>query len=58
MTAKAWLREPLVHFLGAGAALFAITSWLAPDTGSDRKINVTREAVIDHLQSRAQLKEN
>lgn len=58
MTAKTWLREPLVHFLGAGAALFVITSWLAPDTGSDRTINVTREAVIDHLQSRAQLYDN
>jgi parvulin-like peptidyl-prolyl isomerase len=53
-----WLREPLVHFLGAGALLFTAAAWLAPDTGSDRTIRVTRQSVIDHLQSRAQLYDN
>lgn len=58
MKAKEWLREPLVHFLGAGALLFAAASWLAPDTGSDRTITVSRQSVIDHLQARAQLYDN
>jgi parvulin-like peptidyl-prolyl isomerase len=58
MKAGEWLREPLVHFLGAGALLFAGASWLAPDTGSDRTIRVTRQSVIDHLQSRAQIYDN
>ena len=27
---KAWLREPLLHFLVLGAALFLVDAWLRP----------------------------
>lgn len=55
MTVKAWLKEPLVHFLLAGAALFVVGNWLAPPPVSDRVITVGREQAIEHLQARTQI---
>ena len=45
---KRWVREPLLHFLLIGAALFAIYSWLnptaaAPDTSS--RIELTNDDI-------------
>ena len=38
------MREPLVHFLLAGAAIFAVLSWQgAPDDPASRSIHLTRE---------------
>jgi len=45
-----WLREPLVHFLIAGAAVFALLSGRAPDPG-ERRI-VVDEAVVGRLVDR------
>jgi peptidyl-prolyl cis-trans isomerase C len=42
--AKRILREPLVHFLLAGAAIFAVLGWRdAPDDPASRTIHLTRE---------------
>jgi hypothetical protein len=41
---KRLLREPLVHFLVAGAAIFAVLSWRTPaDDPASRQIHLTRE---------------
>jgi peptidyl-prolyl cis-trans isomerase C len=41
---KRWLREPLVHFLLAGAVIFAVLAWRSePDDPASRDIHVTRE---------------
>ena len=38
------LREPLVHFLLAGLAIFAVLSWrVAPDDPASRQIHLTRD---------------
>ncbi|GAA4642794.1 peptidylprolyl isomerase [Pontixanthobacter gangjinensis] len=44
MTFKNWAREPLVHFLIAGAILFAFFAWKGePADPTSREITVTRE---------------
>ncbi|WP_338465568.1 peptidylprolyl isomerase [Novosphingobium sp. ZN18A2] len=48
--ARAMLREPLVHFLLAGAAIFAIWSNVPPDPG-ERRI-VVSEAMVTRLVDR------
>ncbi len=41
---RKWLSEPLVHFLVAGAIIFAVMSWrVAPDDPASRQIHLTRE---------------
>lgn len=45
-----WLREPLVHFLIAGAIVFAVLSGRAPDLG-ERRI-VVNEVVVSRLATR------
>lgn len=41
---KRWLREPLVHFALAGAAIFAVLGWrTGPDDPASRTIHLTRE---------------
>jgi hypothetical protein len=52
---RSWLREPLVHFLAAGAALFLIADWIWPAPEAGRIITVGDKQLLDHLQSRAQL---
>lgn len=41
----AWLREPLLHFLLIGAALFALDSWVNRDRGDPRLITI--DAAVD-----------
>ncbi len=55
MTLKSWLKEPLVHFLAAGAALFVLASWIWPAPEAGRVITIREAQLIDHLQRRAQL---
>lgn len=44
MNVRAWLREPLTHFLIAGAALFAFFAWQgAPVDPTSRSITISRE---------------
>ena len=45
---RRWLREPLGHFLLAGAALFVAYGWLAPAARDGERIVVTR-ALSDEL---------
>jgi peptidyl-prolyl cis-trans isomerase C len=52
--ARSWVREPLLHFLLAGAAIFVVTS-LWPDGGDERLITVNRQQLEDFLRARAQL---
>jgi parvulin-like peptidyl-prolyl isomerase len=52
---KSWLREPLVHFLAAGAALFFVAGWIWPAPEAGRVITVGEEQLLEHLQARAQL---
>jgi hypothetical protein len=41
---RRWLREPLVHFLAAGLAIFAVLSWrVQPDDPASRVIELSRE---------------
>lgn len=54
MNLRAWLKEPLVHFLAAGALLFIGASALAP-SGANRTIVIDEARLIEHLQARAQL---
>lgn len=44
VTVTKLIREPLVHFLLAGAAIFAVLGWrTAPDDPASRSIHLTRE---------------
>jgi peptidyl-prolyl cis-trans isomerase C len=43
-----WLREPLVHFLIAGAAIFAFYAWRGDAAAGDRQI-IVREAQVQRL---------
>ena len=44
MKLPGWTREPLVHFLAAGAALFALFAWMGEDVDpASRTITVTQE---------------
>nr|WP_237437334.1 peptidylprolyl isomerase [Alteraurantiacibacter aestuarii] len=52
---KSWLREPLVHFLAAGVALFLAASWIWPAPETGRVITIGEAQLLDHLQARAQL---
>lgn len=55
MTVRSWLREPLVHFLLAGAALFVLVArWEVPDD-SGRTIRLGREDLLVFMQGRAQV---
>ena len=55
MTIHKWLSEPLLHFLVAGAALFALVGWLSPPDNSGRIIRVDEAQLLEHLQQRAQV---
>ncbi len=45
-------KEPLLHFLLLGAALFFVFSWLNRDDGDARDVIVVDEARLKHLASR------
>ncbi len=55
MKLRSWLREPLVHFLAAGAALFLVAGWIWPAPEAGRVITVDDAQLLEHLQARAQL---
>jgi peptidyl-prolyl cis-trans isomerase C len=48
-----WLREPLFHFLIAGAALYLGASWLAPVPGGGRSIVIDEDRLVTALQQRS-----
>ncbi len=53
MRLSALVRDPLTHFLAAGAALFAVASALAPAGESERTILVDRAGLLAHIQYRS-----
>ena len=55
VTSRRWLKEPLVHFLGAGLALFMATAWWEGPTDEGRSIRIGREDLLTYLQGRAQV---
>lgn len=55
MNFRSWLKEPLVHFLTAGAVLFLAASWIWPAPETGRVITIGEAELLDHLQARAQL---
>src|SRR5262245_30100130 len=44
------LREPLVHFLVAGALLYGLYAWRGGEDGSPHRIVVDRAALLQYLQ--------
>jgi parvulin-like peptidyl-prolyl isomerase len=48
---KKLLREPLIHFLLLGAALFAVSATLVKGTGSEPEKIIVSQARIEHLAS-------
>jgi len=48
-----WLRDPLIHFLVIGGVLFAAYGLLVPDGNDPRRITVSRDALINFAQYRA-----
>ncbi len=55
MKLKQWLREPLVHFLCAGAAIFMLASWWEGPDESGRTIHIGRDDLLVFMQGRAQV---
>lgn len=53
MSPPRWLREPLLHFLVAGAALYIGASWLAPAPDSGRSILIDEQRLVTALQQRS-----
>ncbi len=53
MRFQALLKDPLVHFLAAGAVLFAAASALAPPEADETIITVDRSALLTHIQFRS-----
>lgn len=52
---RRWLREPLLHFLLAGAAIFLAVSALAPSSAEGERIAIGRAEVLAFMQGRAQV---
>ncbi len=50
---RAWLREPLVHFLAAGALLYLGAAWLGPVPEDGRTIVIDDDRLAAALQQRA-----
>ena len=49
----ALIRDPLTHFLAAGAALFVMASAVKPAESGDQTIIVDRAALLTHIQYRS-----
>jgi hypothetical protein len=52
VTPPKWLREPLVHFLAAGALLYLGASYLSPVPETGRTIVIDDDALVASLQQR------
>lgn len=52
MTPKKWLKEPLVHFLAAGAMLYMAASLLGPSPDSGRTIVIDEDQLAASLMQR------
>ena len=52
--ARSWAREPLIHFLLAGAAIFAVTA-LWPGGGDTRTIHIDRQQLVEYMLARAEI---
>ena len=50
-----WLREPLVHFLLAGLAMFLVTGWWEGADDSGKTIHLGKEDLLNFMQGRAQV---
>jgi parvulin-like peptidyl-prolyl isomerase len=48
---RRWLREPLLHFLLAGAALYVVASWISP--APDVRVVVDDDALLATLRQRS-----
>ncbi len=48
-----WLQDPLIHFLVIGGVLFAAYGLIVPDANDPRRITVSRDALINFAQYRA-----
>lgn len=55
MRTPRWLKEPLVHFLLAGGALFIVAGAQQGPSSAGRRIDLTREDLLVFLQGRAQV---
>jgi len=53
MRLVALLRDPLTHFLAAGAALFLVASAVKPAETGDQTIIVDRASLLQHIQYRS-----
>ena len=53
MGARALIKDPLTHFLAAGALLFIIAGAVAPAEQGAETIIVDREALLSHIQFRS-----
>ncbi|MBB5519909.1 peptidylprolyl isomerase [Amphiplicatus metriothermophilus] len=53
MTPRSILKDPLTHFLAAGALVFAAASALAPPEPDEARIEVTRAALLAFIQYRS-----
>ena len=49
------ISDPLIHFLIAGAVLFLLLSWFAPEEESERVIRVDREQLLTFIQYRTKV---
>ena len=52
---RQWLREPLVHFLLAGLAMFLVASWWQGADESGKTIQLGKEDLLTFMQGRAQV---
>ncbi len=47
-----WWKQPLLHFLAAGAVLFTLFEAFGGSAGGDRTIRITRPAILEFMQYR------
>ncbi|MWV29237.1 peptidyl-prolyl cis-trans isomerase [Aurantiacibacter rhizosphaerae] len=55
MTFAKWRREPLVHFLLAGVAMFVVASWWEGGSEDANTIRLEEEDLLNFMQGRAQV---
>ena len=55
MSLASWRREPLVHFLLAGLAMFVVASWWEGGSEDAGTIRLKKEDLLNFMQGRAQV---